>query len=209
MGWLFCGIPRLGCTVHLIHWPFTFQLGTCRTPLGIDDDVGTIQTEQSRFAKEPCFAGTGAADDQNVEISPMFVAVEADADMGRQNDIVLKRLQVGILAAESLWIAPLGRTIFHAGSAVLTGAVVHGNCHTIGSQPQQQEAKGVGLPLDGKGVSQQKVEPFQQQGQPGAILISGGQQQAQPENGNGKSRPQRGGSTKRGALPVHGSAPRL
>ena len=61
--------------------------GTQQLPFRIGNDIGTICTVKPGFCHEPGLTRAGAAHHNNIEITAVLVAVEADTDILRQDDI--------------------------------------------------------------------------------------------------------------------------
>ena len=170
--------------------------GTQDLALGVCDEKRTVGAQHTRQAEEPCFTGAGAAHHQNVQIASVLVAVHADADAHGQDDISVRVAGVFILLAQSLGVAPLGAAVFLTRSPVLTAGVVKANAHTVAAEGNRHEFQRVRLPADGKGALQQTAETPHQVEYGHAVLIAGGKQRRQPQDGDHQCHPHRGGTAK-------------
>ena len=154
----------------------------------IGADIGGVGEVDVGLDHIPGLAGAAAAHHNLQKIPLVFPAVQAHADMLGEDDIVL-RVFILVFAAKLFGVAPVGGAVFLSRPPVLTGGLEQHHGKAIEHQGPQQKLGGVGRPLDGKGAFQQSAETPHEVKHRHAVLIAGGQERRQIEDGDGQQHP--------------------
>ena len=155
--------------------------GPERFSLGVSHKKAAICLHQIRLHKKACFARTRASDYDLKEIAAVHFAVQAHADILRQDGVVA-RVFVPVLGVQPLGAAPLGGAVFFSRPAVLTGRVVKSDGSAIGHQRRQHEFNGMRCPSDRKRALQRSTETAHPCKEGHIILIGIGRYCRQPED---------------------------
>jgi len=130
-----------------------FSLGICNY-----HRTGTFQ--HVGYAIGAGLACTGAADNEDVRVMPVFVAIYPNVKVLRQQQIRPSPVHVELVQAEH--IAPRRRAMLRTGAGVLLVGNCHDNHHRVNHRKHQQKAQAVAAPRQIKRLCQCAVQRIQQ-----------------------------------------------
>ena len=163
--------------------------------LWVADDVGTVRLHEIWLYKKSRFAGTGAADDQNIGVHLMlwrqFSYIHTDADVLGDQQIAV--FTPGFeMRAHLAGVAPVRRAMFLTRTAVAFFGVVPCNGEPIERERRQYEFFRIGCDMNDKGRLQRRRKGREPLRQPNALVAAPAAQQRKPENGECTQQPEQG-----------------
>ena len=129
-----------------------FSLGICNY-----HRAGTFQ--HIRHAVGSGLACTAAADDEDVGVVLMLIAVDSDVEMLRQQQVRSALIHVELVQVEH--IAPCRRAMLRTGAGVLLIRHGHDNRYRVNHREHKQKARAVSAPRQRKWLCQCVVQRIQ------------------------------------------------
>ena len=124
----------------------------------------------------------------------VLVAVHADPEMLRQNEVPAEVFAVAVFSRNLMDIAPSGRAVFLAAASVFCAGNNSSHGHGIGESKPEQRTRRARRPVDGRGLAECRRDPFQlvDQGLSRLPACSKAQRRPPDERQGKKPRPPRG-----------------